>query len=194
MRHRVAARKLNRTTSHRRAMLGNMVASLLQHEAIRTTVPKAKEARRLADRIITLGKRGGLSNVRRAASILHNRSLLQKVFGDLRQRYADRPGGYTRIVRIGHRLGDAAEMAILELVDRIEVEPKPKAEKKAKGQEPESSAAPEPTEKVAKAETTPSKPPKKRKEAAGPTAKAPKGSAGADRPAVRKTARKKGES
>src|SRR5215475_8818272 len=129
MRHRVAFRKLNRTSSHRLAMLGNMVASLLEHEAIRTTVPKAKEARRLAERIITLGKRGGLSNVRLAERRVRSRAVLQKVFGELKERYASRPGGYTRIVRLGHRTGDAAEMALLELVDRPE---KPETEKAAK--------------------------------------------------------------
>jgi large subunit ribosomal protein L17 len=140
MRHRVAARKLNRTTSHRLAMLGNMVASLLEHEAIRTTVPKAKEARRMAERIITLGKRGGLSNIRLASRTVHSRSLLQKVFGDLTERYADRAGGYTRIVRLGHRQGDAAEMALLELVDRPPAEEQ--AEKKAKAEEAEKKPAP----------------------------------------------------
>ena len=91
MRHRVAFRKLNRTSSHRLAMLGNMVSSLIEHEAIRTTLPKAKEARRVAERIITLGKRGGLDNVRRAERTIRNKSLLQKVFGDLKERYAERP-------------------------------------------------------------------------------------------------------
>jgi large subunit ribosomal protein L17 len=118
MRHRVGHRKLQKTTPHRLAMLDNMVTSLLEHEAIRTTVPKAKEARRLAERIITLGKRGGLSNVRLAERTVRSRAVLQKVFSELRDRYASRPGGYTRIVRLGFRPGDAAEMALLELVDR----------------------------------------------------------------------------
>ena len=127
MRHRVGHRKLQKTTSHRLAMLDNMVTSLLEHEAIRTTVPKAKEARRLAERIITLGKRGGLNNVRLAERRVRSRAVLQKVFGELKDRYADRAGGYTRIVRLGHRTGDAAEMALLELVDRPA---KPQSEKK----------------------------------------------------------------
>lgn len=118
MRHKVGQRKLNRTTSHRLAMLNNMVTSLLEHGAIRTTLPKAKEARPLAERIITLGKRGGLANVRLAARTVKDRKVLQKVFGEYKERYATRPGGYTRIVRIGFRRGDAAEMCILELVDR----------------------------------------------------------------------------
>lgn len=111
-------------------MLGNMVASLLEHEAIRTTLPKAKEARRVVERMITLGKRGGLANVRLAARTLQDKGLLQKVFGNLRDRYAERPGGYTRIVRLGYRSGDAAQMALLELVDRPETEKeKPEAKK-----------------------------------------------------------------
>ncbi len=133
-------------------MLGNMVSSLIEHEAIRTTLPKAKEARRVAERIITLGKRGGLDNVRRAARTIHNKSLLQKVFGDLKERYAERPGGYTRIVRLGYRPGDSAEVALLELVDRVTEEreaPEKKApEKKAKERR-------EPEEKKAKAEKKP---------------------------------------
>jgi large subunit ribosomal protein L17 len=118
MRHKVGQRKLHRTTSHRLAMLHNMVTSLLEHEAIRTTLPKAKEARALAERIITLGKRGGLANVRLAERTVRNRAILQKVFSEYKTRYATRPGGYTRIVRLGFRKGDGAEMALLELVDR----------------------------------------------------------------------------
>src|SRR5688572_4562306 len=118
MRHRKGQRKLHRTTSHRLAMLNNMVTSLLEHQAIRTTLPKAKEARAMAERIITLGKRGGLSNVRLAARVVKDRAVLQKVFSEYKDRYATRPGGYTRIVRLGFRRGDAAEMALLELVDR----------------------------------------------------------------------------
>jgi large subunit ribosomal protein L17 len=161
MRHRVAFRKLNRTSSHRLAMLGNMVASLLEHEAIRTTLPKAKEARRVAERIITLGKRGGLSNVRLASRTIPNKSLLQKVFGNLRDRYADRPGGYTRIVRLGYRPGDSAEVALLELVDRPA--PEAKTEEKPQAQR-EARSAPE--EKKAKAEVPEAeqKPGKKAKE------------------------------
>jgi len=130
MRHRVGHRKLQKTTSHRLAMLDNMVTSLLEHEAIKTTVPKAKEARSLAERIITLGKRGGLSNVRLAERNVRSRAVLQKVFGELKDRYATRPGGYTRIVRLGFRTGDAAEMALLELVDRPAKADSAKAEKK----------------------------------------------------------------
>jgi len=118
MRHKIGQRKLHRTTSHRLAMLNNMVTSLLEHQAIRTTVPKAKEARKMAERIITLGKRGGLANVRLAARIVKDKNVLQKVFSEYKDRYATRKGGYTRIIKLGFRKGDAAEMALLELVDR----------------------------------------------------------------------------
>lgn len=134
MRHRVGHRKLQKTTSHRLAMLDNMVTSLLEHEAIKTTLPKAKEARKLAERIITLGKRGGLSNVRLAERQIRSRVVLQKVFGELKDRYAKRPGGYTRIIRLGFRTGDAADMALLELVDCPAKAPKEtKGDKKAAG-------------------------------------------------------------
>jgi large subunit ribosomal protein L17 len=99
-------------------MLNNMVTSLLEHEAIRTTLPKAKEARKMAERIITLGKRGGLANVRLAARTVKDKNVLQKVFSEYKDRYANRKGGYTRIVKLGFRRGDAAEVALLELVDR----------------------------------------------------------------------------
>jgi large subunit ribosomal protein L17 len=133
MRHGVSRRKLHRTTSHRLAMLNNMVTSLLEHERIKTTLPKAKEARRLAERIITLGKRGGLSNIRLAARMVKSKAVLSKVFGPLKDRYAQRPGGYTRIIRLNHRIGDAADMALLELVDRSEA---PAAES-SEGEKPE---------------------------------------------------------
>jgi large subunit ribosomal protein L17 len=120
MRHHVAKRKLNRTTSHRMAMLRNMVTSLLQHEAIRTTVPKAKEARSIAEKIITLGKHGGLHNIRLAERTVKDKDVLSKVFSELKDRYQKRPGGYTRITRLGYRAGDAVEVALLELVDRPE--------------------------------------------------------------------------
>jgi large subunit ribosomal protein L17 len=131
MRHKKGQRKLQRTTSHRLAMLANMVTSLLEHERIETTVPKAKEARPLAERVITLGKKGGLSNVRLASKTVKSKAVLSKVFGELAKRYADRPGGYTRIIRTGYRTGDAAQLAILELVDRPEGGEAP-AEEKAK--------------------------------------------------------------
>jgi large subunit ribosomal protein L17 len=135
MRHKVGQRKLNRTTSHRLAMLHNMVTSLLRHERIETTIPKAKEARPLAERIITLGKRGGLANVRLASRTVRDREVLEKVFGELKDRYAARPGGYTRILRKGFRRGDAAEVAILELVDRPAAPAGEKKGKEEKGEE-----------------------------------------------------------
>lgn len=118
MRHQVGHRKLQRTTPHRLSMLRNMVSSLITHERITTTVPRAKEARKMAEKVITLGKKGGVHNVRLASRYVKDRVLLQKVFGELKDRYAKRPGGYTRIMRVGFRRGDATEMAILELVDR----------------------------------------------------------------------------
>ncbi|MEW5741118.1 MAG: 50S ribosomal protein L17 [Myxococcota bacterium] len=132
MRHKVGSRKLQRNTSHRLAMLRNMVTSLLEHEKITTTVPKAKEARKMAEKVITLGKKGGVHNVRLAQRVVKDREVLHKVFGELKDRYAKRPGGYTRLMRAGFRRGDAAEIAILELVDRPEAAAEgEKAEKKA---------------------------------------------------------------
>lgn len=127
MRHGVAGRRLSRTSAHREAMIDNMVTSLLRHERIRTTVPKAKEARIVAEKMITLGKKGSLHNRRTAAKVVNDREVLAKVFGPLAERYAERPGGYTRIIRLGKRLGDAAEMALLELVDRPEAPVAPAA-------------------------------------------------------------------
>jgi len=131
MRHQVGHRKLQRTTSHRLAMLHNMVRSLIIHERITTTVPKAKEARQMAEKVITLGKKGGVHNVRLASKVVKDRELLQKVFGELKERYAKRQGGYTRILRTGFRRGDATEMAILELVDRPAAKTEPAAAEKA---------------------------------------------------------------
>lgn len=134
MRHKVGSRKLQRNTAHRMAMLRNMVTSLLEHERITTTVPKAKEARKMAEKVITLGKKGGVHNVRLAQRVVKSRVILEKVFGELKDRYAKRAGGYTRLMRAGFRKGDAADIAILELVDRPEaapVEGEKKAEKKA---------------------------------------------------------------
>ena len=119
MRHRMSGRKLNRTSSHRKAMFGNMAAALIKHEQIKTTLQKAKELRAVVDRLITLGKRGDLHARRTAISRLHgDKKLAEKLFGDLADRYRDRPGGYTRVVKAGFRYGDSAPMAIIELVDR----------------------------------------------------------------------------
>ena len=120
MRHRKDHRKLNRTPSHRKAMLRNMVTSLLEHEQIRTTDAKAKEIRRVAERMITLGKRGDLHARRRAEGVIQSKLVTSKVFGELAERFRDRPGGYTRVIKVGNRVGDAAPVSIVELVDRAE--------------------------------------------------------------------------
>lgn len=116
MRHRKAGRKLNRTAAHRKAMLRNIVTSLLEHERIVTTVPKAKEARRVAEKMITLGKRGDLHARRQAMAYIRSKGTVAKLFDELSSQYAGRQGGYTRIIRTGNRYGDAAPMAIVELV------------------------------------------------------------------------------
>lgn len=119
MRHRMSGRKLNRTSAHRKALFANMAAALIKHEQIKTTLPKAKEMRAIVDRLITLGKRGDLHARRIAVSRLHgDRQLADKLFTTLADRYRDRPGGYTRVVKAGFRYGDSAPMAIIELVDR----------------------------------------------------------------------------
>ena len=120
MRHRHGLRKLNRTSSHRLAMLRNMTNSLLTHEVIRTTLPKAKELRRVAEPLITLGKDATLANRRLAFSRLRDRDVVSKLFNELGPRYKARPGGYLRILKFGFRVGDKAPMALVELVDRPE--------------------------------------------------------------------------
>ena len=118
MRHRVAFRKLNRTSEHRLAMLRNMVTSLIEHDRIRTTVPKAKELRRVADKMVTLAKDGSLHARRRAARVVRDRGTLNKLFEQLGPRYTQREGGYTRVIKCGNRYGDWAPMAYIEFVDR----------------------------------------------------------------------------
>jgi len=120
MRHKKAGKRLGRTASHKKAMIRNMVTSLLAHERIVTTVPKAKEVRRVADKMITLGKRGGLHARRQALSFIRDKDVVAKLFDSLKDEYMDRNGGYTRIIRTGQRQGDAAHMAILELVNYTE--------------------------------------------------------------------------
>ncbi len=126
MRHLKAGRKLGRTSSHRDALLKNLVQELIRHEQIRTTLPKAKEARKVAEKMITFGKRGTLHARRLAFRTVRDNALLEKLFGDLATRFKARPGGYTRVLKAGFRPGDAAPMAVLELVDR--------PEKKAEGE------------------------------------------------------------
>ena len=121
MRHRLGLRKLNRTSSHRLAMLRNMIASLLRHEVIKTTLPKAKELRRVAEPILTLGKNPSLANRRLAFARLRDREMVTKLFDELGPRYATRNGGYSRILKFGFRKGDNAPMAVIELLDRPSV-------------------------------------------------------------------------
>jgi large subunit ribosomal protein L17 len=120
MRHRKGPRKLNRTSSHRKAMFANMASALIKHEQIVTTLPKAKELRSVVDKLITLGKRGDLHARRQALSVIKDRDLVSKLFSTLAERYTERPGGYTRVLKAGFRYGDSAPMAIIELVDRDE--------------------------------------------------------------------------
>jgi large subunit ribosomal protein L17 len=151
MRHLHGYRKLGRVSSHRRAMLRNMTTSLLMHERIETTVPKAKELRTFVDKMITLGKRGDLHARRQAASYLFDADTVTKVFTDLATRFKTRPGGYTRIIRKGPRFGDGADMAFLELVDYQDLqEGKGKAAKAVK----DADAAPK---KKAKTKSAPAK-------------------------------------
>ncbi|MFO7608959.1 MAG: 50S ribosomal protein L17 [Candidatus Krumholzibacteriia bacterium] len=117
MRHNVSGRKLNRSPAHRKMLYRNLVTALFKHERIQTTVPKAKEARIVAEKLITFAKKGDLHSRRMAARKLNEPEVLQKLFAEIGPRYAERPGGYTRIMRMGPRKGDAAEIAILELVD-----------------------------------------------------------------------------
>ena len=116
MRHKVAGRKLGRSSAHRRALYRNLVTDLLGYEKIVTTEAKAKEIRGLADKMITLGKEGGLNSRRQALSFILDKTVVEKVFAELAPRYAERPGGYTRITKLGPRLGDGAAMVQLELV------------------------------------------------------------------------------
>ena len=118
MRHRMSHRGFSRTSAHRKAMFENLAASLIKHEQIRTTLPKAKDLRPFAERLITLGKRGGLHARRQATARLGDATLAEKLLTTLAERYADRPGGYTRIIKAGFRYGDDAPMALIELVER----------------------------------------------------------------------------
>jgi len=166
MRHGLSGRQLSRNSTHRAAMLRNMAASLLRHEAIRTTVPKAKELRRFVEPLITLGKTDSQANRRRAFARLRDAEVVDKLFGDLGPRFKARPGGYTRILHMANRAGDNADMALMALVDKAapaeakaeEGEKKPKARKK-KAAEPAAEAAPAETAKKPRA-------PRKKKAAA----------------------------
>ena len=133
MRHLKAGRKLNRTSAHRKALFRNMVTALIDNERIRTTLAKAKELRGKVERTITLGKKGTLHARRNALKLVADRDSLSKIFGPLAERYANRPGGYTRVIKLGNRLGDDAPMAFIELVDR-EVDTSVKDKKKEAGE------------------------------------------------------------
>ena len=146
MRHLKAGRKLNRTSAHRKALFRNMVTALIDNERIRTTLAKAKELRGKVERTITLGKKGTLHARRNALKLVADRDSLSKIFGPLAERYANRPGGYTRVIKLGNRLGDDAPMAFIELVDR-EVDTSVKDKKKEAGE----------NKKETKNEKTPSK-------------------------------------
>ena len=140
MRHRLRGRKLNRTTPHRKAMFANMAAALIKHEQISTTLPKAKDLRPIVERLITLGKRGGLHARRQALSVLKDAKLTDKLFTVLAERYKERKGGYTRVMKAGFRFGDAAPAAVIEFVDRdpaakgLDSGPKPEAKQETEEQ------------------------------------------------------------
>ena len=120
MRHRQSGRKLNRTSSHRKSLFKNMAQALLKHEQIVTTLPKAKELKRVVEKLITLGKRGNLHSRRLAFNQIRDKDMVLKLFDNLAKRYSDRKGGYTRVLKAGFRYGDSAPMAVIELVDRDE--------------------------------------------------------------------------
>lgn len=146
MRHGKAGRRLGRKTSHREAMFRNMVTSLLNHEKITTTDAKAKEIRVVAERMITLGKRGDLHSMRLAASVIREKSVVSKLFSTIAPRYKDRPGGYTRIIKLGMRQGDAAPISVIELVEE---ELKPSKTKQVKSQVKSPAVNSSPVEAVA---------------------------------------------
>ena len=141
MRHGHGLRKLNRTTSHRLAMLRNMTVSLLRHEEITTTLPKAKELRRVVEPMITLGKKPSLANRRLAFDRLRDRSIVEKLFDDLGPRYAKRNGGYLRILKTGFRKGDNAPLALVSLMDRLEQAAAPAEDKTKKTEEKKAARA-----------------------------------------------------
>jgi large subunit ribosomal protein L17 len=173
MRHRKLRAKLERPAGHRRALMRNQVTSLLEHERIETTDAKAKVLRRVADRMITLGKRGTLHARRRALSVLRDREVAAKLFDELAERYAERPGGYTRVLKVRQRVGDAAPMSIVELVDRraagAAAEKGEKGKAKTEKAKPEKKAKTrgEKAEKPAKA-AKPAKPEKAKGKAGAP--------------------------
>ncbi len=156
MKHRVVGRRLDRTTEHRTAMFKNMVTSLLRHEKIVTTTPKAKEMKRFADKVITLAKRG-TPHARRLAHVqVRDVEVLNKLFGPLAERFKARPGGYTRVVHVGRRAGDNAEMSVIELVDRAPAVEEPAEDEKGAKKKAKAPKA-EKAEKAPKAEKKPAR-------------------------------------
>ena len=136
MRHRRSGRKLGRDASHRKALYANLASALIEHGRIKTTAAKAKEVRPIAEQMITLGRRGGVHARRQALAYLRSQDVVHKLFSDVGPRFAHRSGGYSRIVRIGPRPGDAAEMVYLELVDFLPEEPPPRQRRAAREEEP----------------------------------------------------------
>lgn len=182
MRHRVSKKRLSRSTSHRIAMMRNMVTSLIEHERIETTIVKAKELRKLAERMVTLGKEGTLAARRRALSVVRSKAAVAKLFSDLAERFKDRKGGYTRILKTDFRLGDNAPMAFIEYVD---YDPSKKAKKKE-------AAKAEKEEKKKKSESKEAKAEKESKKAAKKAApKKEKAEAKEKKAAPKKTKAKK---
>jgi large subunit ribosomal protein L17 len=150
VRHRRSGRKLGRDASHRKALYANLTSALIEHGRIKTTAAKAKEVRPVAEQMITLGRRGGVHARRQALKYLRSQDVVHKLFSDVGPRMADRPGGYSRIVRIGPRLGDAAEMVYLELVDYVPPEVSAPPPRRRREEEPEPAEEPveEPAESV----------------------------------------------
>lgn len=169
MRHRVRGRKLNRTESHRKALLRSLTTSLFRHKRIRTTVAKAKETRVFAETLITKARKNDLHSKRQVMSEIHDKDVVKELFGDIVEKVGDRPGGYTRVIKLGSRKGDAAEIAILELVDYNEVmkekgeeKKEQKQAKKAKKEKESAEAEPEVEDaKVIEEEVAEEKPKKK---------------------------------
>jgi large subunit ribosomal protein L17 len=135
MRHRVKGRKLNRTSSHRKALMGALATSVLKHKRIRTTVAKAKEARSVVETLITKARKDDLHSKRQVMKVIHDKEVVKELFSEIVPKIGDRPGGYTRVIKLGNRIGDAASMAILELVDYNDVINKKAEEKKEKREE-----------------------------------------------------------
>jgi large subunit ribosomal protein L17 len=159
MRHRKRTAKLGMKSQHRRSTLANLVCSLIEHSRITTTIAKAKVARRYADKMVTLAKKGTLHHRRRAVAFLRHKPAVAKLFAEIGKQHSDRNGGYTRIVRVGQRMGDAAEMAILEWTGTVTAAPEPESEKKAE----------EPKSKETKAPKAKKKVPEKKEESAAST-------------------------